>query len=393
MTPGDDRAAPTRRLLTAVSLGFGATFLGMAVVSPLLPAIGDDLGLSPLAAGVALSVLWATRALVQYPSGRLADRITRPTLLVAALLATLAGVGVLAAAPTYAAFLAATVLLGLGNGLYPPAAIALVADRFERAGQSLGVLIGTADLAGAVAGLLAVAVVAAPSWRVGLAPVAVALVAAAVLLHHAREAPYERPRGLDLDLAATARRLFGDPARRRAIAAFALWMVAFQGAVSFLPTFLVAEKAVSLELAGGGFALLWGVGALVKPGSGRLGDRFGHLPAATVSLALATVGLVALVLVEGPVLLAVAVVGFAAGLLATTPLVWAHLAGAAPDASVGGDVGALRSTFDLVGSLGPLGVGALAGVAGYGVGFLGLAACLVVAALLVGSLAVGSSGA
>ena len=392
MTPGDARAPPTRRLLAAVSLGYGATFLGMALVSPLLPAIAETLALTPLAAGVALSLLWAVRAVVQYPSGRLADAVTRSTLLVGGLLAALAGVALLAVAPSYAGFLAAAVLLGLGNGLYPPAAIALVTDRFERAGQSLGVLIGTADLAGAAAGLVAVAVAAAPTWRLGLVPAVAVLVVALGLLHAVRGEPYERPRGLDLDVATTARRLVGDHDRRLAVAGFALWMVAFQGAVSFLPTFLVAEKAVSLELAGGGFALLWGVGAAVKPGAGRLGDRYGHLPVATGTLALAAAGLVALVLVEGPTLLAVAVVAFAAGLLATTPMVWAHVAAAAPDASVGGDVGALRTTFEAVGSLGPLGVGAAAGAAGYGVGFAGLAACLVVAALLVGTLAVRGGG-
>lgn len=391
MTRGEPPPAGTGRLLATVSMGYGATFLGMAVVSPLLPAISASLALTPLAAGVALSLLWAVRAVVQYPSGRLADRVSRPTLLVAGLVAALAGVLLLAGAPTYAGFLAATVLLGLGNGLYPPAAIALVTDRFERAGQSLGVLIGTADLAGALAGLLAVAVAAAPTWRFGLLPVAAVLVVAVVLLDASRETPYERPRGLDLDVAATARRLFGDADRRTAVAGFALWMVAFQGAVSFLPTFLVVEKAVSLELAGGGFALLWGVGAAVKPGAGRLGDRYGHLPMATLTLGLSAAGLIGLVAVEGTVPLTVAVVAFAAGLLATTPMVWAHLAAAAPDASVGGDVGALRTTFEAVGSLGPLGVGAVAGVAGYGVGFAGLAACLVVAALLIGWLAVRST--
>ncbi len=382
-------ARSSRSLLAVTSLGYGSVFLGLALVSPLLPTISESLRLTPLGAGIALSLLWGVRAVTQYPSGRLSDQLSRKTLLVAGLACALAGVGLTAVAPTYPAFLLAVAVLGLGNGLYPPASIALVSERFaERKGQALGVLIGTADLAGAAAGVLAVGLAAAATWRLGFLPVAVAVATVAVLTHRVNREPYVRPRRVRLELRSTGRRLLGDPHLRLVVAGFALWMVAFQSAVSFLPTFLVVEKAASLELAGGGFALLWGVGALVKPVAGRLGDRVGHLPVAAGTLALSAAGLVGLLLAVEVVAVVAWVVVFAAGLLATTPMVWAHVAAVSPDATVGGDVGALRTAFEGIGSLGPLLVGLVAERAGYLVGFAGLAVCLLAAAGIVGLLSV-----
>lgn len=388
-SPGTAADRSSRSLLAVTAFGYGSVFLGLALVSPLLPTISESLRLTPLGAGVALSLLWGVRAASQYPSGRLSDELSRKTLLVAGLACALVGVGLLTAAPAYPAFLLAVAVLGLGNGLYPPAGIALVSERFAaRKGQALGVLIGTADLAGAAAGMIAVGLAAAASWRVGFLPVAAALAIAAALTHRVNREPYARPRRVRLELRSTGRRLLGDPHRRLVVAGFALWMVAFQGAVSFLPTFLVAEKAASLELAGGGFALLWGVGALVKPAAGRLGDRVGHLPVAAGTLAVSAAGLVGLLLAVEAAAVVAWVVVFAAGLLATTPMVWAHVAAVSPDASVGGDVGALRTVFEGVGSLGPLLVGLAAERAGYLVGFAGLAGCLAAATGIVAWLAV-----
>lgn len=385
--PTADRAP--RQLLAVSSLGYGSTFLGLALVSPLLPAVGETLRLGPLEAGVALWLLWAVRALAQYPSGRLSDQVTRKTLLVGGLVSAIVGVAVLGAAPTVLAFLVGAAVLGLGNGLYAPAAIALVSVRFaDRRGQALGVLIGTADLAGAMAGILAVGLAGRASWRLGFLIVAVILAGTAGLLHRADPDPYVRPRGLSLDVRATGRRLFGHPDVRWAIAGFALWMVAFQGTVSFLPTLLIEEKAVSMAVAGGGFALLWVVGAIAKPVVGRLGDRFGHLPVATGTLVISVGGLTGVTVADRPAIVLGSVLVFAAGLLGTTPLVWAYVADASPNAAVGGDVGALRTVFEGVGSLGPLGVGVVAGWSGYGRAFAGLVACLVAAAVLVGGLAV-----
>lgn len=397
MTTGTGQATGAesgRRLLVAASLGYGSVFLGLALVPPLLPAISDELGIAPLGAGVALSVLWGLRALLQYPSGLVSDHLSRKTVLVAGVGLALAGSGLLAAARTYPGFLLAMAVVGVGNGLYPPAGIALVSERFAgRHGGSLGVLIGTADLAGAAAGGLAVVVLAAGRWRAGFIPVVGALLVTVALLHLWLSEPYEIPRTVQFDVVATARRLFADAHVRWVIVGFAFWIVAFHGAVSFLPTLLVVEKGISLELAGGGFAFLWGIGALVKPPVGRLGDRFGRLSVATAALGLGTVGLGGVLAAGSPAAIFGSVVVFAAGLLATTPLLWAHVADIVPDASIGGDVGALRTLFEGIGSLGPLAVGLVAGRASYAAAFAGLAACLLVATVVVGTLARRTHGA
>jgi predicted MFS family arabinose efflux permease len=204
-----------------------------------------------------------------------------------------------------------------------------------------------------------------------------------VLLHAWRPEPYE-VRRVDLAVGATARRLFANPRFGTLLAAYVLYAFTWQGAVGFLPTFLQRAKGFSPGLAGGGFAALFVVGALVKPLSGAASDRVGSKAIVGVAaLVLGATALGATVAVEPRLLVAAGVVAFAAGLMAFPPAMQAHLMDAFPDASMGGDLGATRTVYIGLGSLGPTYVGLVAERAGYVPAFVGLVACLLVAAGLV----------
>jgi fucose permease len=51
----------------------------------LLPTLIESLSIGGSEAGLLLSVMWATYALSQYPDGRLADQLTRKTVIVVGL--------------------------------------------------------------------------------------------------------------------------------------------------------------------------------------------------------------------------------------------------------------------------------------------------------------------
>ncbi|ESP87467.1 MFS transporter [Candidatus Halobonum tyrrellensis] len=371
------------RLLLAVSLGWTSIQGGRLLLSPLLPAISTDLGLSSTRAGVAITVVWGLYALLQYPSGRLSDRLSRTTLLVGGLCLACVGFLALAAATTYPALLAGAAVVGLGAGLYPTPARGLVSDLFvERRGQAFGIHTASGDLGGVVAAGLATLVLAVATWRAGFPLVVAVLAGVALALHVWSREGYVLER-VGLAVGETGRRLFAEPRLRWLLVAYSLYAFSWQSAVSFLPTYLQAGKSFSPALANAGFGALFVVGAVVKPLAGAVGDRFRRDLVAPAALALAAVALAGVVVASTPALVVVGVACFAAGLMAYPPVMQAYLMDSFPTDSMGGDLGAMRTFYIGLGALGPTYVGAVADAFDYRVAFAGLVGCLFVSTGLV----------
>lgn len=379
------------RLLLVASLGWTAIQTGRLVLSPLLPTVMDKLAITELQSGMAFSLLWGLYALGQFPSGRLSDALTRKTLLVAGLSLLAVGFSILATASGYPVFLFGAAVVGAGAGLYPTPARALVSDLFvERRGQAFGLHTASGDLGGATAAGLAVAVLAIATWRAAYLPVVAVVVFVALLLHLWGRESYTFPEVNEDSIAdaasdtrSTVGRLFGNRRLRLLLLAYSLYAFTWQSAAGFLPTFLQEAKNFPPGLASGGFAALFVVGALVKPLAGSLGDRFGRPRVAAAALALAVLALAGVLSVSGTALVAGGVVVFAAGLMAYPPVMQAFLMDAFPDGSMGGDLGATRTVYIGLGSLGTTYVGFVAGRASYEVAFTGLLACLVVSGAIV----------
>jgi predicted MFS family arabinose efflux permease len=371
------------RLLLLVSFGWFMIQGGRLLLPPLLPEIIADLNVSAAGAGLALTTLWGVYALLQYPSGRLSDRLSRRTLLVGALLVAAVGYLLLSAATVYPLFLLAAGVIGVGAGLYPTAARALVSDRFEqKRAAAFGLHTASGDVGGAVAAGVAVVVVAAAVWRAPFLPVAAVIVAVAVGLHLLSREPYEVKR-VDLDVRGAVSR-FSDNRRVAALAlAYCGFAFSWQSSTGFLPLFLREAKGLSPALASGGFAALFVVGAVVKPVSGGIGDRYGKARVASAAIGFGAVSLAALLLVEGRVAVLAVTVAYAAGLMSFPPVMQSFLMDAFPDDSMGADLGFARSTYIGIGALGPTYVGVVAEQTDYLVAFGGLVAVLGVASVAV----------
>jgi MFS family permease len=371
------------RLLLLVSFGWFTIQGGRLLLPPLLPEIIADLNVSAAQAGLALTVLWGVYAVLQYPSGRLSDRLSRRTLLVGALVFAALGYLLLSAATVYPLFLLAAAVIGVGVGLYPTAARALVSDRFEqKRAAAFGLHTASGDIGGAVAAGVAVVVVAGFVWRAPFVPLAAILVGVAGALHVLSQEPYEVKRvGLDV------RGAFGRFSENRRVAALALAYCGFsfswQSATGFLPLFLREAKGLSPALASGGFAALFIVGALVKPVSGGLGDRYGKARVASTGIGFGAVALASLLVVEGTVAILAVTVAFAAGLMSFPPVMQSFLMDAFPTDTMGADLGFARSTYIGIGALGPTYVGVVAERASYIVAFGGLVVLLGTAAVAV----------
>ena len=371
------------RLLLTVSIGWGVLQGGRLLLSPLLPQIRADLAISNAQAGLAFTAAWGIYALLQYPSGRISDRLSRKVLLVVGLLAACVGFLLIAGAPVYPAFVAGATVLGIGAGLYPTAARALVSDLFvERRGQAFGLHTASGDLGGVLSAGLATLVVAVATWRAAFGPVVVVLVLVAVGIHGWNREPYVVGR-VDLAVGRTARRILGDADLRRLLIAYALYAFTWQSAAAFLPTFLQTAKDVSPAAANATFAGFFVVGALVKPVAGGVADavpRGLFAPALLVVAALTLAG----VLTTSSVLAAVVgVVVFAAGLMAYPPVMQSYLMDTFPTDSMGGDLGAMRSIYIGLGALGPTYVGAVTDAISVTTAFAGLVVALVLSAGII----------
>ncbi|MDY6818960.1 MAG: MFS transporter [Halobacteriales archaeon] len=373
----------TGRLLIAVSIGWAFIQTGRLVISPLLPAISADLGLSSTRAGFAITVIWGLYALLQYPSGRLSDQLSRTTLLVAGLVLLCVGFFVLSGAPTYLVLLAGAAVVGLGAGLYPTPARGLVSDLFvARRGQAFGIHTASGDVGGVLAAGVATAVLAVATWRGAFAPVIVVLLGVALSLHLWSREGYVFAK-VDLAIGDTGRRLLKEPQLRWLLIAYALYAFSWQSATGFLPTYLQVGKGFSAAVANTGFAALFVVGAIVKPVAGSLGDRFPRGLLAPAVLALAAVMLVGVILAQTPLVATAAVVCFAAGLMAYPPVMQAYLMDSFPTDSMGGDLGAMRTIYIGIGALGPTYVGAVADAIDFTTAFTGLVGCLLLSSLLI----------
>lgn len=375
------------RLSVALSLGWLSIRLGREAVPPLLPAIAADLALTPAATGLALSLLWGTYALVQYPGGQFADALSRTTVLVTALVCAAGGFVLLAVTGGYPGFLVALLFVGVGSGLFFVPTRALLSDLFvSRRSQAFGVNAAAGTIGGAAAAGVAVVALELATWREAFLPTAVLLVVVAALLHRWSEEGYAIG-WVGMDVRATGRRVLGMGRVRRLLGAYVLFAFAGQAGLSFLPTLLQAEKGFSAPLASGAFALLFVVGTVASPLAGGLSDRVSRTPVAAGALTVAAAGLGVVLFAPTTAVTVAGVVVYAVGIRSFPPVMQAYAMDIFPDESMGGDFGAIKTIYTGVGSLGPAYVGFVAQRADYAVAFGGLAVCLLAGVAAVALLA------
>ncbi len=347
-------------MLLVLVLGWAALQVARFLLPPLLPRITDTLGFSPGAIGLVLTAFGLVYAAVQYPSGTYSDALSRATLLLPGLAVLLAGVAVVAGSVTAWVFVAGVVVLGVGKGLFASPSRALVSDLFdERRGRALGVYSAGTDIGALAASGLAVATLAVGvGWRTAFVPVLVALALVTLLFVVWNREPYDLRR-VGLSPRQTAGRIAATRDQRELVAAFSLFYFVVGGLTNFFPTLLV-EAGFSAEAAGGSFALLFAVGLVAKPGAGELSDRFSRLLVGSVALAAAAGGLAVVLVAPSLPVVAAGTVLVAAGYKTQFPIADAVVMEAAPEGSVGADIGAARAVFLGASALGPGVVGLVA---------------------------------
>lgn len=381
-TTGEAGTYATRMLL-AVSLGWAVLQTGRFLLSPLLPTIIEDLGITEATAGLALAAFQGVYAVTQYPGGEYSDNWNRTTLVVPGLAVLVVGFLLFGVATSLATFLVAAVVVGLGKGLFAIPSRALLSDLFTaRRGRALGIYAAGTDVGGLVSSGIAVLALTYATWRTPFLPVAVALAVVTVLYAVWTREGF-RVGSPSLDAVGTVRRLVASSEQRETLVAFSLFYFMVGGFINFFPTYLAQARGFSDGLASATFAVVFVVGLGIKPLAGGLGDRYSRRGIAVAGLLLGAAALTGLVLATSRIALLAATVAMAAGYKTGFPLADAIIMDDAPTDGMGADLGAARALFLAANALGPAYVGVVVTYGTYAHAFGGFVVCLLVAAALL----------
>ena len=375
---------PDRRVVLGLSAGGWAVSQGTWLLLPALAVpIRETLGIGNVAFGAVMSLLWASIALMQFPSGLLSDELGHRTVLVPAMV--LAGVSVagLAWMGSLPAFLVLVVFAGVGTGAFPTVARALLSSQFGAdRGRAFGVFGGAGDAAGVATPLVATAAIAAGVWRVTFLGVGAAVVVAAACFHVVLEDDYAFRRPALVGPGRDSLSMVLRPGIPLAILCYATFALVWQGATSFLPLYMYEAKGLTLTTANGTLSVLFLMGMLVKPAAGWASDLVGRRPLVVGSLFAAGCLLACLALLaRQPVAVVLAVAAFGGALMTFQPVMQAYLMDWFQGSSEGGAFGLARLTYAVIASAGSTVVGVGSETLGYDTVFAGLAGCLVLAAV------------
>lgn len=382
----------------AIVLTSALWFLGKFVrfaFPPLFERLAGVYSVSTAVLGSAYSALLLVYALLQFPSGLLADRFSSVAVLGAG--ASLAAVGALALAVDgpLVVLVGGMVTIGAGTGTLKTVGVELLSRTYpSRTGRTLGVFDTFGTFGGAAAPAAVVVFAGSTSivgagWRTTFLAAGVAglAVTVAFVVRVPARVPdatdHETANGGGIPLGEYAA-LFREWRLLVFVAVITLFSFAYNAALAFLPLYLVREAGLAWSTASLIFSVLFVV-SLVQLLTGEVSDRTGALPLVVLTLALSSVGLGAILLltgVGGPLALATAVVCFGLGAHGYRPVRGAYMMSVLPDSATAGSFGAVRTVQMVAGASSPALVGLLSKTDGFRLAFWFLTAALVVATAL-----------
>jgi predicted MFS family arabinose efflux permease len=371
--------------LLAIAVGWLFILGGRFLVPAVLPQVKTTFDLGNADAGIAITVLWATYALMQSPAGLLVDRLGERRLLAGSLLLSAGGAAALGLAPGFGVFVLASAALGLVTGLYGPARGTAISRTFPtNDGAALGAALAAGSVGSAVLPFLAGALVGNLGWRVVVGGMLVPYLAAAAFAWWAvpgREGGASRGPTPPAELLGDVGHAIRNRGVLVVVGAITLMLFAFQGFTAFLPTYLVEVKGFEQSTAAALFALLFVGGAVAQAVAGNLSDAFGERIVLTATAVAGAATVAAIPFVGGVLPMAVVVV-LAGSRLAIAPVSNAYVIAVLPDEVTGTAWGVIRTAFFLLGATGSTVVGALAEAGLFDESFLLLAGLSGVAAVL-----------
>ena len=263
------------RVLAPVAAGWFVVLGARFVVPALLPYVREEFAFSSTLAGVIVSVIWLTYALMQFPAGTLADRVGERPLLVGSLLTGGASLLVFYVAPGVGVFLLACALFGFATGLFgPPRATILTRTFRENDGVAFGVVLAAGSMGAAGLPIATTWLTEQYGWRLAFGVIAPVFLVLGVVSWYVLPGDGG---GSNVEFSPGAiRSAIANRGVVLAVLAMTVMLFAMQGLTAFFPTYLHQQKGLSETTAASVYALLFLSGGIAQWLTGSAADRFGH---------------------------------------------------------------------------------------------------------------------
>lgn len=352
-------------VLAGVSFGW-LLHIGIRLAIPaLLPYFRAVFQFDLSFAGLLITLLWLAYAVGQIPGGMLGDRLGERNVLAGSTVLALMTLFLVGVSITRWWFFAATVGFGFATGLFATSRFTVLTDVYpESSGTAIGISSGIGNVGSMVIPIVAVFVASTAGWQFGVTFVLPFFVLAALGLWLAVPPGTSGSRPTTASPLAQMARSVGTVFRPTVLpvvlSMFCMNFV-FQAFTGFYPTYLVEVKGTTEQTAGLLYGLFFGSATVVQPLVGVVGDRYGSKRTIVLLVAVLVVSLVSLPFgtdfvhfLALSVLLSVQM-GF-------WPLAIVVLVDLLPEETQGNALGMARTTYLVLGSLGPLVVGQVSAV-------------------------------
>ncbi len=360
----------------------------------LLPLIGNELGLSYGQIGSILTCQFICGSLSNVPGGILVDSIPRKGLLMAIALCWVGAPYLLMGfTHSYWTLLACAGLVGIGNNLWHPTAIPLLAHYFPRRKGFVVSLHGMGGNVGDALGPLAAGfLLGSMDWRhVVVINIVPGIVMSCAILFFVGGLTLgggpDSSRGASESKAAAKLRGLTELLKNRTLVMISLgsaFRATTQSALlTFLPLYLARNMGYSPKWVGASMFMLQAAGFAVTPIAGHFSDTFGRQRIIVSSMAMTMVVLLAMAFAgqSSAFVILVAFLGFF--LFAVRSVLQAWLLDSTPSHLAGTSIGILFGAQAAGAAIGPITGGLLADRYGLNAVFLFLAATIVVANVFV----------
>jgi sugar phosphate permease len=267
-------------VLAMLWLSYFGLYLNRRNVSAVLPALMADMHLNHTEAGLLITAFFVAYALLQVPSGWLADRLGgRVVILCGNVVTVLSGL-VSGLSASYPVMLLSRIAGGAGQSASWPSSTKLTAEWFsDRIGLAMGVLSTSVSVGSSAALVLAGYLLHLYDWRAAFfAPSAVLAALTVGILVFVRDKPRAEnpPTHARSGAHAFSRSVFKDTTMRKYAVSYLFWKYGFEGIFYWLPAFLVETFGVSIEEASGVAGAILFTGLISSPIGGWICDRVGR---------------------------------------------------------------------------------------------------------------------
>ena len=388
-------------LILASGIWFIGKFLRYAF-PPLFETLQTSYGVSTTVIGLVYTFLLAVYALLQFPSGILADRLGSVRIIVAG--AGLAAIGALLLSIDFSitVLIIAVIAIGVGTGVHKTVAVGILSKVYsKRTGRVLGIFDTFGTYGGVGASLVVTLFLVVPrpierlvsqlpgeTWRgVFLFSGFAGLGFAALFAWYVpkQRAKTQQDESNPASSPPISEYLIQFTDTRFAVFALitVLFAFSYNGVVAFLPLFLSEEAGLSTATASLLYSVVFAV-SFVQVFTGDLSDRIGRLPVILGTLGIAGVALFAIVaLVDaGIILIGGLIVLFALGSHGFRPVRGLYLIELLPDHIAAGGFGTVRTLLMGAGAVAPVIIGYIADGTSFRIAFLFLAVSMIGAIVL-----------